>query len=148
MAEFDIVVIGAGHNGLTLAAYLAKEGLSVGVFESRVVAGGGLYTDQPLFPGFLHNMHSNFHLWPDYAPAWDDLQMKKFGMKYFHPSIPWSAPLSSKKSILIHNQTSITEKSFAKFSKKDARTYSKIKREIDPVFKKLMLATVDRKSVV
>lgn len=30
MSEFDVVVIGAGHNGLTLAAYLAKAGLSVG----------------------------------------------------------------------------------------------------------------------
>ena len=142
MAEYDVVVIGAGHNGLTLGAYLAKEGLSVGIFESRSLPGGGLLTEQPLFPGFLHNMHSNFHLWPDYAPAWKDLQIENSGMKYFHPSIPWSAPLSKQKSILIHNQTSITEKSFAKFSKKDARTYSKIKTEINPVFKKLMLSTV------
>ena len=88
MSEFHIIVIGAGHNRLTLAAYLAKAGLSVGVFESREVVGGGLCTEQPLFPGFLHNMHSNFHLWPDYAPAWNDLEIQRFGMRYVHPSIP------------------------------------------------------------
>ena len=142
MAEFDIVVIGAGHNGLTLAAYLAKKGLSVAVLESRPVAGGGLCTEEPLLPGFLHNMHSNFHLWPDYAPAWSDLQIERFGMKYLHPSIPWSAPLSKGRSILIHNRTSTTEKSFAKYSRKDARAYAKIKTDIDRIFAKLMLATV------
>ena len=142
MAEFDVVVIGAGHNGLTLAAYLAKAGLSVGVFERRSVAGGGLSTEEPLFPGFLHNMHANFHLWPDFAPAWKDLEIEKFGMGYVHPQIPWSAPLSDGRSILIHNQTAVTEKSIANFSKKDARTFSKMKMDLDRVFKKIMLATV------
>ena len=142
MAEFDVVVIGAGHNGLTLAAYLARAGLSVGVFERRSVPGGGLLTEEPLFPGFLHNMHANFHLWPDFAPAWKDLQIEKFGMGYVHPSIPWSAPLSNGKQILIHNQTALTEKSFGKFSKKDARTFSKLKKDLDRVFKKIMLASI------
>ena len=142
MAEFDIVVIGSGHNGLTLAAYLAKAGLSVGVFEKRNVAGGGLCTEEPLFPGFLHNMHANFHLWPDFAPAWNDLEIEKFGMGYLHPAIPWSAPLSNGKSILIHNQTVLTEKSFSRFSKKDARTFSKIKKDLDKIFKKIMLASI------
>ncbi len=142
LAEFDIVVIGGGHNGLTLAAYLAKAGLSVGVFERRNVPGGGLSTEEPLFPGFLHNMHANFHLWPDFAPAWEDLQIEKFGMGYVHPPIPWSGPLSNGEQILIHNQTALTEKSFARFSRKDAHTYSKLKRDLDRVFKRIMLATL------
>ena len=43
--KFDIVIIGAGHNGLTTAAYLAKKGLSVGVFEARGVIGGAAVTE-------------------------------------------------------------------------------------------------------
>jgi phytoene dehydrogenase-like protein len=139
LKEFDIVVVGAGHNGLTLAAYLAKEGLSVAVFERRDVVGGGLCTEQPLHPGFLHNMHSNFHLWPDFAPAWKDLQISKFGMRYVHPDIPWSAPLSNGRGILIHNDTSITEKNFANFSKRDSALFGKMKRDVDKRFKELML---------
>ncbi len=142
MSEFDIVVIGAGHNGLTLAAYLAKSGLTVGVFERRDLIGGGLATEQPGYPGFLHNMHSNFHLWPDFAPAWKDLKIPEFGMRYLHPSIPWAAPLSNKKGILIHNRTDLTVKNLRKFSKKDAAKYERIKRDLDPIFRKLMLATI------
>ena len=142
MPEFDVLVIGAGHNGLTLAAYLAKSGLSVGVFERRNVPGGGLCTEEPLFPGFLHNMHANFHLWPDFAPAWKDLEIERFGMGYVHPSIPWSAPLSDEKSIFIHNQNTLTEKQLAKFSRKDARTFSRYKKDLDRVFKKMMLASI------
>jgi phytoene dehydrogenase-like protein len=142
MSDYDIVVIGAGHNGLTLAAYLAKAGFSVGVFEKRDVIGGGLATEQPGFPGFLHNMHSNFHLWPDFAPAWKDLEIRKFGMHYVHPAIPWSAPLSNKKGILIHNQTSKTVKSLSNFSKKDGTTYGRIKRDLDKIFHKLVLSTI------
>lgn len=139
----DIVVIGAGHNGLTLAEYLAKVGLSVGVFERREVIGGGLATEQPGYPGFLHNMHSNFHLWSDFAPSWRDLEIPKFGMLYVHPAIPWSAPLSNKKGILIHNNTSLTAKNLAQFSKKDATKYGKIKHDLDRIFHMLMRAAID-----
>lgn len=87
-------------------------------------------------------MHSNFHLWPDFAPAYDDLQIEKFGMWYAHPRIPWSAPFSNKKGILIHNTTEQTVKSFSNFSKKDAAKYGRIKRDLDKVFRKLVLATL------
>ena len=40
--RFDGIIIGAGHNGLIAAAYLAKAGLKVAVFEGRLIAGGKL----------------------------------------------------------------------------------------------------------
>src|SRR5919206_2210710 len=46
----DAVVIGAGHNGLVAAAYLARAGLSVEVFERRDVVGGACITEE-LWPG-------------------------------------------------------------------------------------------------
>ena len=45
MNETDIVIIGAGHNGLTCAAYLAMAGLRVKVVERRKVAGGAAVTE-------------------------------------------------------------------------------------------------------
>jgi len=50
METFDIVVIGSGNNGLTVANYLAKAGHSVVVLERRLQEGGGLSTEQ-IFPG-------------------------------------------------------------------------------------------------
>ena len=53
---YDIVVIGSGNNGLTVANYLAKAGLSVMVLERRLEEGGGLSTEH-IFPGYYSNFH-------------------------------------------------------------------------------------------
>ncbi len=58
-ASFDAVIIGAGHNGLTLAAYLAKAGMSVGIFERRHEDGGCANTEEATVPGFHHNLHAH-----------------------------------------------------------------------------------------
>ena len=44
-ATYDAVIIGAGHNGLCLAAYLARAGMKVGRFERRHDEGGGAHTE-------------------------------------------------------------------------------------------------------
>jgi phytoene dehydrogenase-like protein len=55
MAEdFDVAIIGAGHNGLTCASYLARAGLRVGVFEARGVVGGAAVTEE-FHPGFRNS---------------------------------------------------------------------------------------------
>ena len=49
--SYDAIVIGAGHNGLTAAAYLAKAGQRVLVLERRETLGGTVSTDEP-WPGY------------------------------------------------------------------------------------------------
>ena len=46
----DAIVVGAGHNGLVAAAYLARAGLTVDVYERREIAGGACVTEE-LWPG-------------------------------------------------------------------------------------------------
>jgi phytoene dehydrogenase-like protein len=55
MNETDVVIIGAGHNGLTCAAYLAMAGLRVKVVERRKVAGGAAVTEE-FHPGFRNSV--------------------------------------------------------------------------------------------
>jgi len=55
MTETDVVIIGAGHNGLTCAAYLARAGLRVRVVERRKVAGGAAVTEE-FHPGFRNSV--------------------------------------------------------------------------------------------
>src|SRR5918911_4800725 len=53
----DVLVIGAGHNGLVCAAYLARAGLSVKVVERRHVVGGAAVTEE-FHPGFRNSVAS------------------------------------------------------------------------------------------
>ena len=55
MSETDVVIIGAGHNGLVCAAYLAMAGLSVTVLERRGVVGGAAVTEE-FHPGFRNSV--------------------------------------------------------------------------------------------
>jgi len=55
MNETDVVIIGAGHNGLTCAAYLAMAGLRVHVVERRKVVGGAAVTEE-FHPGFRNSV--------------------------------------------------------------------------------------------
>src|SRR5690349_7875222 len=57
MTETDVVIIGAGHNGLTCAAYLAKAGLRVRMVERRKVVGGAAVTEE-FHPGFRNSVAS------------------------------------------------------------------------------------------
>jgi phytoene dehydrogenase-like protein len=58
MAEqFDAIIVGGGHNGLTCAAYLAKAGRKVLVLERRHVLGGAAVTEE-IYPGFKYTVCS------------------------------------------------------------------------------------------
>jgi phytoene dehydrogenase-like protein len=56
-SRYDAIVIGAGHNGLTCACYLARAGLKVGIFERRTVIGGAAVTEE-FHPGYRNSTAS------------------------------------------------------------------------------------------
>ena len=56
-AEYDVIIIGGGHNGLTCGAYLARAGRRVLVLEKRQVLGGAAVTEE-IYPGFKYTVAS------------------------------------------------------------------------------------------
>ena len=83
--SFDIVVMGAGHNGLTAAAYLAKAGKKVLILERKAFPGGGVVTREINTPGYRHDLHSSCHIMIQGNPMLteDELGLfSKFGLKY------------------------------------------------------------------
>ena len=123
MAEFDGVVIGAGHNGLTLAAYLARAGLRIAVLERNNRLGGGCSTDADILPGFRLNLHANFYMGMSHCPLIEDLELYRYGFSYIEPPVQQAAVFRDGTCITIHKDLDKTCASLAHFSKQDAETF-------------------------
>ncbi|HLF41660.1 MAG TPA: NAD(P)/FAD-dependent oxidoreductase, partial [Acidimicrobiia bacterium] len=84
--RFDVVIVGGGHNGTTIAAYLAKCGLSVCILESRPECGGGQENTEPK-PGFRIDPHATY-LYGGAAPGFEQLELWKYGFRMvYYPSM-------------------------------------------------------------
>ncbi len=127
--SFDVVIIGAGHNGMTLGAYLARCGLSVGVFERRGEEGGGLCTEELTQPGFLHNVHANYHTFVGLAPAFRHLELFDQEIEYAHPETQMASIFDDGRALTIHTELERTMESIARFSERDAETFARLKHE-------------------
>ncbi|MDY6864160.1 MAG: NAD(P)/FAD-dependent oxidoreductase [Thermodesulfobacteriota bacterium] len=128
--EYDIIIIGAGHNGLVCAAYLAKAGLKTINIEKRDVVGGAASTEEVTLPGFKHVTHSNYHGWIHLGPVYKELEVAKYH-KYIFPDPSFAIVFEDRRSILFHTGKGMdpvdrTCKSIERFSLKDAKTYREI----------------------
>ncbi len=124
MAEYDGIIIGAGPNGLTTAAYLAKAGLKVLVLERRFEMGGGLCTEEITLPGYYHNTHAKYHMMVDYSPVLKDLNLDgDFGLKWIYPPLQFVMPFADGSALCLYSDVEKTCASIAKFSQKDAEAY-------------------------
>ncbi len=139
VGAYDAVVVGAGHNGLVTAAYLAKNGLKVAVFEARHVVGGCAVTEE-LWPGFkisrLSYVNSLFR--PDIVR---ELNLHKYGFEML-PRDPSSfTPFLDGRSLLLGPDKELCRREISKFSKKDAEAYPKYEElltEISEVLEPMM----------
>jgi phytoene dehydrogenase-like protein len=124
-SHWDVVVIGAGPNGLIAAAYLAKAGLRVALVERRYEIGGGLATEEILFPGYYSNMHAIYHMMVDYMPALRDFNLAQHGLVWIKPNLQSSMVFENGESLLLTRMIEDTADSFLKYSTKDAETFSR-----------------------
>ncbi|MFZ2510270.1 MAG: FAD-dependent oxidoreductase, partial [Gordonia sp. (in: high G+C Gram-positive bacteria)] len=85
--EFDDVVIGAGPNGLTAAAVLARAGRRVAVLEAGPVIGGGARTDEAFGTGIRRDLCSAVHPTGYASPAFADLELTARGVTWLVPEI-------------------------------------------------------------
>lgn len=131
MAKYDIVIIGAGPNGLVAGAYLAKTGLKVLVLERRLECGGGLSTEEVTIPRFLHNTHAIYFMMVDYAPPYKDLMLEEeYKLKHIYPALQFALPLSDGRALCLYSDVEKTCNSIAQFSKKDADTYRELNAKL------------------
>src|ERR1041385_7199212 len=88
MNKRDIIIIGAGHNGLVAAYYLAKAGLKPLVLERREMIGGACVTEE-FHPGFrCSTLATNAGLLPQII---NELQLQKHGVEFIKPPVQVSS---------------------------------------------------------
>ncbi|WP_188585025.1 phytoene desaturase family protein [Gordonia jinhuaensis] len=98
--EVEVAVVGGGHNGLIAAAYLARDGHEVAVFERDSVPGGAVSTVER-FPGYRVDRGSSAHLMIRHTPIIDELELGRFGLRYLDCD-PWAfAPATEDSPAIV-----------------------------------------------
>lgn len=118
---YDAIIIGAGHNGLVTAAYLAKDGLKILIIERRQVLGGAAATEQ-IFPGYYVNIGA-----PDAglfrSKIIRDLELEKFGLRFIQSDAAVFAPLRADMGLTLWRDVGQSVREIGRFSKRDAARY-------------------------
>jgi len=117
----DCIIIGAGHNGLTAAAYLARAGRKVLVLERRAVVGGAAVTGE-LAPGYRISTAS--YLISLLLPEVErELELARHGYKVLPRNPSSFTPFEDGRSLLMGPDAELTHREIAKFSARDAEAY-------------------------
>jgi len=116
--KFDAVVVGAGHNGLTCACYLAKAGLKVKVLERRGVVGGAAVTEE-FHPGFRNSVAA-YTVSLLQAKVIRDLRLGDHGLRIVERPLSNFLPLTNDY-LKVGGGLEATQREFARFSQRDAK---------------------------
>ncbi|MDM9385552.1 NAD(P)/FAD-dependent oxidoreductase [Chlorogloeopsis sp. ULAP01] len=127
MEAYDVVIIGAGHNGLVCAAYLLNAGYSVLLLEARSLPGGGATTEELLpkeAPGFKFNPCAINHLFIFLGSVIQELELHKYGLEYLFCDPVVFCPHPDGKYFLAHKSVEKTCAEIARYSQRDAHKYA------------------------
>ncbi len=139
MTTYDGVILGAGHNGLILQAYLGMAGLRTVSLERRQIAGGGLSTmEDPRFPGFLHNTHAFFQRAVTAMPWYSDLDLELRGAEYIEPELNVALITRDGRALEWWTDFARTAASFREFNPEDAAALRRWHDDFVPIVENIL----------
>lgn len=115
----DVLIIGAGHNGLVCACYLAAVGLKVHVVERRPVVGGAAVTEE-FHPGF-RNSTASYTVSLLQPKVIRDLRLAERGLQIVERPFSNFVPLPDGRSLCFGGDPELSRREVAKFSARDAQ---------------------------
>jgi phytoene dehydrogenase-like protein len=123
VSTYDCIVIGAGHNGLVCANYLARAGWKVLVLERRSLVGGSCVTE-PLWPGF-HVSTASYLVSLLLPEIVRDLELERFGYRVLTRSPSSFTPADDGRYLFLGSDPDLNRREIAKFSDHDAASYGR-----------------------
>lgn len=140
--NYDVIIIGAGHNGLVCACYLAKAGLKVRVLERRAVVGGAAVTEE-FHPGFRNSVAS-YTVSLLQPRVIKDLRLAEHGLRIVERPFANFLPLNERDYLKVGGSLQATQTELAKFSTRDAQrlpAYYAMVEQVANVLRDLVLRT-------
>ncbi len=138
----DIIILGAGHNGLIAAFYLAKAGFKPLVLERRDVVGGAAATSE-FHPGFKCSTLAHA-CGPLEASVVRDMQLERHGLNMLESPVRLFSPLPDGRSLTLFRDVGESASLIEKFSKADAlkyREFSETLAKMSPLLQQLLAMT-------
>ncbi len=132
MPDYDVVMVGAGHNALVCAGYLAKAGYRVAVLERRHKVGGAVVTEE-VIPGFQFDLGGSAHILIHHTPIVRDLNLTAYGLDYIDLDPLFFAPFPDGRSLTMWKDVEQTCESIAQVSPADAEAYRQFIGEWQPI---------------
>src|SRR5262245_59653507 len=119
---YDVIVIGAGHNGLTCGCYLARAGLKVLVLEQYNKVGGMTVTEEETLAGFWSDIHASGYQLANLSPVPQELGLLD-RYELIEPEFPFSHAFIDGDIISVHRDIDKTVGEIARYSGKDGKTW-------------------------
>ncbi|RMH56573.1 MAG: NAD(P)/FAD-dependent oxidoreductase [Bacteroidetes bacterium] len=105
--DYDVIIVGAGHNALITAAYVAQAGYRVGVFERRDMVGGAVSTRE-VVPGYRFDLGGSAHILIRLTPIVEELRLDRFGLEYIELDPLFFAPFRDGDHFFIYRDVDRT----------------------------------------
>src|ERR1700736_2027017 len=129
--KYDAIIIGAGHNGLVTACYLARAGWKVLVLERRYLVGGACVTEEA-FPGFRVStaayVNSLFR-----EEIVHDLRLSEYGFEVLARQPSSFTPFLDGRAVIVGSEAELNRREISKFSARDAERYPSYEAMLDRV---------------
>ena len=122
MPAYDVIMVGAGHNGLASACLLARRGLKVLVLERREMVGGMCVTEE-VFPNFRYDTGAVYPYWIK-QDVIDQFQLTKHGLEFIDTGgITYTAIFPDGAYLTFYEDPRKTADEIKRFSQRDAQAY-------------------------
>jgi len=131
MSDYDVAIVGGGHNSLVCSWYLARAGLKVVIFEARGIIGGAAVTEE-FHPGF-RNSTASYTVSLLNPKIIADMDLPGYGLEILERSMSNFFPLDDTRYLKLPVDVSERKVEFSRFSEEDAANLERYENDLEIV---------------